>query len=200
MSFLRRRSPSDGRWIVVGLGNPGEKYATTRHNAGARVVERLAERIGSKLKSHKSGCLIAEGRIGGESVVVARPISYMNVSGRPVGQLVSFYKSDPDRVVVVHDELDVPFGEVRIKIGGGTAGHNGLKSIGSHLSTKDFIRVRFGIGRPRGDAANYVLTPFSGSERAGLDDVIDRAADAVEAIVEHGVDVAMNEFNTRPKG
>ena len=188
----------DGRWVVVGLGNPGEKYAGTRHNAGALVIDVLAARISSKLKSHKSGCATAEGHLAGESAVLARPMSYMNESGRPVRSLMSFYKSPLERLIVVHDELDIPFGEVRVKEGGGTAGHNGLKSLASHMGSKDFVRVRFGIGRPRGgDAADYVLQRFSGSERRDLDDLLGHAADAVERIIEVGTEKAMNEFNTR---
>lgn len=188
----------DGRWVVVGLGNPGEKYAGTRHNAGALVVDVLVERTSGKLKSHRSGCATSEGNLLGESLVLARPVSYMNESGRPVRQLMGFYKSPLERLIVIHDELDIPFGEIRIKEGGGTAGHNGLKSLASHLGSKDFLRVRFGVGRPRGgDAADYVLQRFSGSERRDLDDHLGRAADAVERILEVGSERAMNEFNTR---
>jgi PTH1 family peptidyl-tRNA hydrolase len=165
------------------------------------VAARLAEQLGTKLKSHKSGCLIAEGRLGEEPAAVAVTTTYMNESGRPVRQLASFYKTGPDRMIVVHDELDVPFGQVRVKVGGGTAGHNGLKSVANHLSSKDFIRIRFGIGRPRGaDAAGYVLERFSGSERKDLPDLIEQAADAVEAVISSGPETAMNEFNTRERG
>lgn len=197
MGFLRRGAPAEDRWIVLGLGNPGERYAATRHNAGAMVVELLAERLGSKLKAHKSGCLVAEGNIAGERVVAARPTSYMNESGRPARQLATFYKVPLDRIIVVHDELDVPFGSVRIKLGGGTAGHNGLKSLANHLAGKDFIRVRVGIGRPRNEAVEHVLSRFSGPERSDLPVILDRAADAVEAIIESGIDRAMTDFNAR---
>lgn len=183
---------------MVGLGNPGEKYAGTRHNAGAMVIDVLVARISGKLKSHKSGCATSEGRLVGEAVVLARPISYMNESGRPVRQLMNFYKTPLERLIVVHDELDIPFGEVRIKAGGGTAGHNGLKSLASHLGSKDFLRVRFGIGRPRGgNAVEHVLQRFSGSERRELDDLLGQGADAVARVVEVGSERAMNEFNTR---
>ena len=197
--FRRSSSEEDGRWIVFGLGNPGDRYAKTRHNAGILVLQHLLERTGSKVKSHKTGALVAEVSLAGESVVLARSTGYMNESGRPLGQLVRFYKTSPEQVIVVHDELDIPFGEVRIKVGGGTAGHNGLKSVGNHLSSKEFVRVRIGISRPAGqmDAADYVLQNFSGSERSQLDDLIERAADAVERVLEVGSEKAMNEFNTR---
>lgn len=195
---LFRKAPNEDRWIIVGLGNPGERYAATRHNAGAMVIEALAERLGAKLKSHRSGCLVAEGSLAQEKVVAARPTSYMNESGRPVRQLVHFYKTPADKIIVVHDELDIPFGEIRIKEGGGTAGHNGLKSLAANLGSKDFPRIRFGIGRPRGgDAVDYVLQRFSGSERKELPELLDRSVDAVEAIVTSGTERAMNEFNTR---
>lgn len=200
MAFFRRSSSGeDGRRIVFGLGNAGDRYAKTRHNAGVLVVDRLLARIGSRFKSHKSGALVAEGSLGGEQIVLARSTGYMNESGRPLGQLLRFYKSVPEQVIVVHDELDIPFGQVRVKAGGGTAGHNGLKSVGNHLSSKEFVRVRIGISRPSGalDAADYVLQNFSGSERAQLDDIIERGADAVERILEVGTERAMNEFNTR---
>ena len=195
---LFRKSPSDERWLVIGLGNPGERYAATRHNAGAMVIDEVTQRLGTKLKSHRSGCLVAEGLLCGEKLVAARPTSYMNESGRPVRQLAAFYKTPPGKVIVVHDELDIPFGDIRVKEGGGTAGHNGLKSVASHLGTKDFPRIRFGIGRPRGgDAVDYVLQRFSGSERKDLPDLLTRAVDVVERILEHGTERAMNEFNTR---
>lgn len=200
MAIFRRSSSEDeGRWIVFGLGNPGDRYSRTRHNAGVGVVEQLLDRTGTKFKSHKSGALVAEASLAGERVVLARSTGYMNESGRPLGQLVRFYKTPPERVVVVHDELDIPFGEVRVKVRGGTAGHNGLKSIGNHLASKDFVRIRVGISRPSGrlEAADYVLQNFSGSERSRLPDVIERAADAVERVLEVGTEKAMNEFNTR---
>jgi PTH1 family peptidyl-tRNA hydrolase len=203
MSLFRRsrepggKSASD-RWAVVGLGNPGPRYEGTRHNVGVKVLEELVDRTGARLKSHKSGCLVAESRLAGESVVLAGPTSYMNESGRPVASLVRYFKIAPERLVIVHDELDVPFGEVRIKSGGGTAGHNGLKSIVPHIG-QDFVRIRVGVSRPRGrqDPADYVLSDFSPAERKELAEIIDRAADAVEAVIERGVERAMNEINTR---
>ena len=191
MSLFRRSARDDvERWIVVGLGNPGEKYAATRHNVGAMVIDALLKRGAASLRSHKSGCLIAETTIAEARVVLARPTTYMNDSGRPVRELARWYKVPPEQLVVVHDELDIPFEEVRIKAGGGTAGHNGLGSIASHLGTRDFLRVRVGIGRPRGTsgATGHVLDTFSSSERKELPFVIERAADAAVAIVELGVD------------
>lgn len=197
--FRRSSSEEGGRWLVVGLGNPGDRYARTRHNLGAMVLDELLERTASKLKSHKSGMLIAEANLAGNPLVLARATSYMNETGRPLGQLARFYKTPPEQIVVVHDELDIPFGDVRVKIGGGTAGHNGLKSVGNHLSTKEFPRVRVGVSRPTGrlDAADYVLQEFSGSERKELPEIIERAADAVERLITEGAERAMNEFNTR---
>lgn len=201
MSFLRRSSPKEdgGRFVVVGLGNPGPRYAETRHNLGAKVVHLLAERAGTAFKTHKSGCLVAEGRLAGAPVVLARPMSYMNESGRPVGQLVRFYKTPPERVLVVHDELDLPFADVRVKFDGGVAGHNGLRSVASHLHTKAFPRIRIGISRPSGerDAADHVLSEFSSAERRELPAILDRAADAAERVLADGVDRAMNAVNTR---
>ena len=185
-------------WIVVGLGNPGREYESTRHNAGAMALDELATRYSASFKRHKSGCLVAESRIGGSRVALARPTSYMNESGRPVRALMAWYKVRPDRLIVLHDEMDVPFGEIRIKQGGGTAGHNGLNSIVDHLGTKDFCRVRIGVGRPRGrDAVDHVLAGFSGAQRKELPLLIDSAADAAERIVEDGIERAMNEINTR---
>ncbi|CAN5785955.1 aminoacyl-tRNA hydrolase [soil metagenome] len=202
MSLFRRNARPEGgqRWIVVGLGNPGERYGRTRHNIGAMVLEVLRERLAARFKRHKSGCLVAEETLRGARVVLARPTSYMNESGRPVGQLARFYGVATERIIIVHDELDIPFGEVRIKEGGGSAGHNGLKSLVSHLGGNDFVRVRTGISRPRGtpDATDYVLSGFSGAERKNLPDVTAAAADAVERIIEVGVERAMNEVNTRP--
>jgi PTH1 family peptidyl-tRNA hydrolase len=203
MSLFRRSKESGGksqsdRRAVIGLGNPGPRYEGTRHNIGAIVLVELLNRTGARLKSHKSGCLVAETRLAGQSAVLARPTSYMNESGRPVASLVRYFKISTDHLVVIHDELDVPFGEVRVKLGGGTAGHNGLNSIVPHLG-KDFVRIRVGVSRPRGrqDPADYVLSDFSSSERKELPFIVDRAADAVEAVIEEGLERAMNEINTR---
>ena len=204
MRLLRRSSGADvteDRHVVVGLGNPGERYAHTRHNAGVLTIDVLLERAGGRLKSHKSGCLVGEASLRGARVVLARTTSYMNESGRPVRQLLQWYKQPVENLIVVHDEIDIPFGEVRVKAGGGTAGHNGLGSIVNHLGTKDFARVRVGVGRPPGakDAAGHVLAGFSAGERKELPFLLVAAADAVESIVHDGVERAMNEFNTRPK-
>ena len=202
---LFRRGPDDGvtdRWLIAGLGNPGERYAGTRHNAGAMVLDQLVEESGSSLKRHKSGCVIAETNLGGARVVLARPLAFMNESGRPIRELARWYKIPVDRVVVVHDELDLPFGDVRVKMGGGLAGHNGLRSIVNHLGSKDFARVRIGISKPPGrkQGTDHVLDEFDSRERRDLPEVIDRAAHAVERILEAGFERAMNEVNTRTTG
>ena len=200
--FRRSRSREVGdRWVVVGLGNPGERYAETRHNVGAMTLDALLERTSTSLKRHKSGCLIADATLAGERTVLARPTAFMNESGRPVRDLAKWYKTPAGNVIVVHDELDIPFGDVRVKNGGGTAGHNGLRSLVSHLGTSDFARVRVGIGRPGADrdAVDHVLARFSSSERRQLPGVLDDAADAVERVLEHGVERAMNDVNTRTR-
>ena len=195
MSLFRKRPSSDAdRWLVVGLGNPGAKYAGNRHNIGAVVIEELAGDRSVNLKSHKSGCLVGEAG----PMVLARPTSYMNESGRPVAGLLRFYKVDPSRLLVVHDELDIPFGDIRVKSGGGVAGHNGLKSIAQNIGTKEFARIRFGISRPPGqkDAAAHVLSDFAKKERDELPVLIGEAKDAVEKIVDEGIERAMNHVNT----
>ena len=194
MSIFRKRPSSDAdRWLVVGLGNPGVKYAGNRHNIGAVIIEELASERGVNLKSHKSGCLVGEAG----PMVLARPTSYMNESGRPTAGLLRFYKVDPARLLVVHDELDIPFGDIRIKFGGGVAGHNGLKSIAQHLGTKEFARIRFGISRPPGqkDAAAHVLSDFTRKERDELPHLVGEAKDAVAKIVDEGIERAMNHVN-----
>jgi PTH1 family peptidyl-tRNA hydrolase len=195
--FRRDSAPADDeRWAIVGLGNPGERYARNRHNVGAMVLPTLTE---SRFKTHKSGCLVAEAPVSGRRVVLARPMTYMNESGRPVHQLLSWYKVPVERLIVIHDELDIRFGEVRIKRGGGTAGHNGLKSIVAHLGSQDFLRVRIGVSRPPGrhDPAEYVLSDFSSAQKNELEDVLGRAASAVETILEQGAERAMNAINER---
>jgi PTH1 family peptidyl-tRNA hydrolase len=188
---------ADDRWLVVGLGNPGPRYAGTRHNAGFFVVDVLSERIGGTFKAHKGRCDVVEGRLAGAAVVLAKPKSYMNESGGPVVAVSRFYKVPLDRIVVVHDELDLPYGALRLKRGGGDGGHNGLRSISASGGSKDYLRVRFGIGRPPGrqDPADYVLREFSAAERKDLGFHVDRAADAVELLINDGLDAAQNEFN-----
>jgi PTH1 family peptidyl-tRNA hydrolase len=188
---------ADDRWIIAGLGNPGPEYANTRHNAGQMVLALLAERIGARFKAHRSRCDIAEGRLGNQPVTLARPLSYMNLSGQPLAALAAFYKTPPERLVVIHDELDIPFGAVRLKLGGGDNGHNGLRSISQSLGTRDYYRVRFGIGRPPGrmDAASFVLKDFTAAERKDLPWAIDRAADATEALISDGLTEAQNRYH-----
>ncbi|HEY3716656.1 MAG TPA: aminoacyl-tRNA hydrolase [Jatrophihabitantaceae bacterium] len=188
---------ADDRQLVVGLGNPGPRYAGNRHNAGFFVVDLLAERIGGRFKAHKGRCDVVEGRVAGVPVVLAKPKSYMNESGGPIVAISRFYKVPVSRITVVHDELDLPFGTLRLKRGGGDGGHNGLRSASSALGSREYARVRFGIGRPPGrqDPAEYVLRDFSAAERKELDYLVDRAADAVEALLAQGLEVAQNKFN-----
>ncbi|MEU8797991.1 aminoacyl-tRNA hydrolase [Spirillospora sp. NPDC048819] len=189
-------------WLVVGLGNPGPSYAKNRHNAGFMVLDVLAGRVGGKFKSHRSKVFgaradVLEGRLAGARAVLAKPRSFMNVSGGPVKGLCDFYKVPVERLIVVHDELDIPFGAVRLKRGGGDNGHNGLRSVTSALGTREYLRVRFGVGRPPGrmDAAAFVLKDFSAAERKVLDLEVDRAADAAEALIADGLGAAQNVFH-----
>jgi peptidyl-tRNA hydrolase, PTH1 family len=185
-------------WLVVGLGNPGPGYSGNRHNVGFMVVDLLGQRMGGRFKSHKARADIVEGRLAGERVVLAKPRSYMNDSGGPVSSLRDFFKAPLDRVVIVHDELDLPYGGLRLKLGGGDNGHNGLRSVRRSLGSGEFNRVRVGVGRPPGsmDPAAYVLRDFGTAERKELEFNIDRAADAVEALVTEGLERAQNSFNT----
>ncbi|GAA2861913.1 aminoacyl-tRNA hydrolase [Streptosporangium fragile] len=185
------------RWLVVGLGNPGPEYAGNRHNAGFMVLDELAARVGGRFKAHRSRAEVLEGRLAGVPAVLAKPLSYMNLSGGPVKALSDFYKVDPARVLVVHDELDIPYGALRAKLGGGDNGHNGLKSITKSLATRDYLRVRFGIGRPPGrmDAAAYVLRDFATAERKDLAFLVDRAADVVESLIKVGLEQTQNTFH-----
>ena len=187
-----------GLWLVVGLGNPGPEYSGNRHNVGFGIVEALAARMGGRFKSHKARADVIEGRLAGQRVVLAKPRSYMNESGGPVSALRDFFKVPLDRLVVVHDELDLPYAGLRLKLGGGDNGHNGLKSLRRSLGSGDFNRVRFGIGRPPGrmDAAAFVLRDFSAAERKELDILVEHAADAIEALVVDGMEKAQNTFNT----
>lgn len=189
-------------WLVVGLGNPGREYAKNRHNVGFLVADLLAGRIGARFGRHRKAVAdVAEGRLGvGEQaprLVLAKPMTYMNLSGGPVAALCRFYKVPVDRLLAVHDELDLPYGVLRAKQGGGEGGHNGLRSVSQSLSTKDYLRVRFGIGRPPGrqDPADYVLSDFTAAERKELDYLVDRAADLAEAVVTRGLEWAQNAYH-----
>ena len=184
--------------LVVGLGNPGDNYARTRHNLGFMVADLLAARLGSKFKAHKrSGAEVVSGRLAGHSVVLAKPRCYMNESGRQVGPLAKFYSVSPADIVVIHDDLDLDFGRIRLKIGGGEGGHNGLRSVASALGTKDFQRVRIGIGRPPGrkDPAAFVLENFTAAERAEVPTICEQAADATELLIELGLEPAQNRVH-----
>ena len=190
-------SPRRGPSLVVGLGNPGPDYAHTRHNVGFRVVDSLAARAGGRFSRHRSGADVLEGRLAGQRVVLAKPRSYMNVSGTPVVNVLKYFSVPPSELIVVHDDLDLPFGTVRLKRGGGEGGHNGLRSISTSLGTKDYLRARFGIGRPPGrmDPADYVLRGFSAAERRELDLAVELAADAVEALITEGLEPTQNRFH-----
>ena len=184
-------------WLVVGLGNPGPTYAGNRHNLGARVVDLMAGRLGSRFTGHKGRADVASGVVAGERVVLMRPRSFMNLSGGPTAAVRDFYKVPLDRLVVVHDELDLPFGTLRLKQGGGDNGHNGLRSLSRSLGSPDYLRVRMGIGRPPGrmDPAAYVLRDFQPTEHADVDLLIERAADATESLVTAGLAASQNAFN-----
>lgn len=178
-------------WLVVGLGNPGPRYESTRHNVGQMVIEELAARRGETLRAHKANARVAETwlRPGAAKLVLATPNSFMNTSGGPVSQLARFYDVPAERVVLVHDELDIPFDSLKLKVGGGHGGHNGIRDVAKALGTADFPRVRVGIGRPPGrqDPADWVLDPFSSAERTQLPLVLDEAADAVEQLIGEGL-------------
>ncbi|WP_030515225.1 aminoacyl-tRNA hydrolase [Nocardia sp. NRRL WC-3656] len=184
--------------LVVGLGNPGPEYERTRHNAGFLVADVLAERIGGRFTVHKkSGADLFEARLDGRKILLAKPRTYMNLSGRPVAALARFFSVPPTDVIVVHDELDLPFGSIRLKRGGGEGGHNGLRSISNALSTKDYLRVRFGVGRPPGrqDPADFVLKPFSAPERKEVPVLVEQTADAVELLLRVGLETAQNQLH-----
>jgi PTH1 family peptidyl-tRNA hydrolase len=187
-------------WLVVGLGNPGPEYRRNRHNVGFMITDVLAGRIGARLGRHrKTVAEVGEGRlgIGGPRLVLARPMTFMNLSGGPVAGLAQFYKIPVDQIIAVHDELDLPYTVVRVKQGGGEGGHNGLRSMSRSLGSREYIRVRFGVGRPPGrmDPADYVLSDFSAVERKELEFLVDRSADAVEAVIERGVEWTQNAYN-----
>jgi PTH1 family peptidyl-tRNA hydrolase len=188
---------ADGPTLVVGLGNPGPRYAGNRHNVGFMVLDELARRVGGSFKAQRRSDVI-ETRLGGDRVVLAKPKVYMNESGGPLASLRDFFKVPAESIVVVHDELDIPFAALRLKLGGGDNGHNGLKSVTKSLGTREYHRLRFGIGRPPGrqDPADYVLNDFSFTERRELPFHLDRAADAVEALLADGLAIAQNRFHT----
>lgn len=202
--MLRRlrteRTGESATLLVVGLGNPGDDYDGTRHNVGADAVVVLAERHGGSLRRSKELALSCEVRISGERVAIAFPQTFMNESGQAVRKLVRRYgMDDPARIVIVHDELDLPVGGLRVKVGGGLAGHNGLKSITAHLKTQDYLRVRIGVGRPPGrqSGADHVLRRPGKAEAAELQVVVQEAADAVESILVNGVETTMGRVNAR---
>lgn len=193
-------SHGEGPWLLVGLGNPGPAYAKNRHNVGFLVADLIAARSGAKFgRARRAASEVAEAHLGpgGPKLVIAKPTAFMNLLGTPTANLAGFYKIPPEQIVAIHDELDLDFGTLRVKIGGGEGGHNGLRSISKSLSTKDYIRVRFGIGRPPGrmDPADYVLSDFSASERKELDYLVDRTADVVESVVRHGVEPTQNLYH-----
>ena len=191
-------SDSNDTALVVGLGNPGPQYEKTRHNVGFMVVDALAARERARFSVHKkSGADAVTIRLAGRQVILAKPRSYMNLSGKPVAALARFFSVDPANLVVVHDELDLDYGTLRLKMGGGEGGHNGLRSISQALGTKDYLRTRVGIGHPPGrmDPADYVLKPFSTVERKELDLVCEEAADAVELLLRVGLEAAQNQLH-----
>ncbi|PFG44233.1 PTH1 family peptidyl-tRNA hydrolase [Isoptericola jiangsuensis] len=196
---------TDSPWLVVGLGNPGPKYAGNRHNVGQMVLDLLAERAGARFARHsRAQATVAEARLGvlpggapGPRVVLAKPTTYMNTSGGPVSGLAQYYGIDADHVLVVHDEVDIPFDTIKLKTGGGEGGHNGLRDITKALGTKDYTRVRVGVGRPPGrmDTADFVLKDFSATERKDLPILVDDAADAVEMVLVEGLLAAQGKFH-----
>lgn len=192
-------------WLIVGLGNPGPRYAGNRHNVGAMVADRLADQVRATFRTHRTRALVAEGRLGtlrsgvpGPRVVIAKPRTYMNVSGGPVAGLVNYYAIPPQRVLVVHDELDLPFDTLRLKLGGGEGGHNGLRDISKALDTRDYVRLRVGVGRPPGrmDPADFVLRDFGPTERKALDVILVEAADAVVDVVSEGLTAAQQRLHS----
>ena len=187
-------------WLIVGLGNPGPEYEKTRHNIGQMVLDELAKEVGGSFKNHsKASAVVVEGRLGfgGPKVILMKSLGYMNTSGGPVSALAQFYDINPDRIIVVHDELDIPFDTIKLKIGGGEGGHNGLRDITKALGTKDYYRVRTGIGRPPGrmDTADFVLKPFSSTEAKDLPFLISNAADATVMLIKEGLQATQQRYH-----
>jgi peptidyl-tRNA hydrolase, PTH1 family len=201
LAGLLRREGRTGmtgeRWLIIGLGNPGPGYAGNRHNAGYMVADVLAARAGARFRAGKFRAGVAEGRLAGQPVTLGKPLTFMNLSGGPVAGLAGYYRVPAAQLVVIHDELDIPFGTIRLKRGGGDNGHNGLRSVTASLGTREYYRIRFGIGRPPGrmDPAVFVLRDFSAAERKELPFLLDRAADAAEALVTDGLAAAQNAFH-----
>jgi PTH1 family peptidyl-tRNA hydrolase len=188
-------------WLVVGLGNPGRQYAGNRHNAGFMVVGELLQRAGAPEPRLRMGADLSEAALGGEKVIFCKPMEFMNTSGVPVSRVAAFWKIPPARTLVIHDDMDLDYGRLKLVEGGGSGGHNGLRSIAGTWGTEAFCRIRFGVGRPPAgwEGADYVLADFSAQERRTLPNLIEEAADATQAIVKDGLVVAMNRFNRRKK-
>lgn len=197
MRFFSREAPQ-ADWLVVGLGNPGEEYAATRHNVGFRVANRLAKRMRAEFAKKAADARIAEGQLAGTRVALAKPGTYMNDSGHSVRRLLQRYRLDPSRLIVVYDDVDLPLGKIRVRPSGGPGTHNGMRSVVAELGTESFPRVRCGIARVEGDSqdiTDYVLTPFDADERAVADEIETQAAEAIEVLVRDGVQRAMERFN-----
>ena len=194
-------SQVNNTWLVVGLGNPGDKYSSTRHNIGFMVADELANRHTGKFSSHKYRTLVSEVRLGVGSeapkLIIVKPSTYMNDSGNAVAPLAKYFNTAPQQIIAIHDELDIPFNAIRVKLGGGDNGHNGLKSLTQSLSTPDYFRIRVGIGRPTTpqDTADYVLDNFSKAERSVVPDLAMRACDAIESLVTKGLEITQQNFN-----
>ncbi|MGP5396249.1 aminoacyl-tRNA hydrolase [Arthrobacter rhombi] len=186
-------------WIVAGLGNPGPGYALNRHNVGQMVLSEMGTRLGGSFKAHKANAQILEGRlgIGGPRLILAQPMTYMNLSGGPVAGLARFFDVDPEHIIAIHDEIDIPFNTIKMKLGGGEGGHNGLRDISKALSTKDYYRVRVGVGRPPGrmETADFVLRDFGTTERKELPFLLDDAADAAELLIREGLQAAQQKHH-----
>lgn len=195
--FNRQSNNGASPILVIGLGNPGREYKETRHNVGFMVADRLAARMGASFGRLESKALVAKGELAGRRVILGKPQTYMNLSGQSVSSLVRFYKVSLESLLVAYDDVDLPFGVLRLRPGGGSAGQKGMASIIQSLGGQNFSRLRIGIGRPPGrmEAADYVLQKFSRSEQEQLDEILDRAADAVQAFVTQGLEMAMNQYN-----